>query len=371
MNIMFVIGSLVYGGAETQVMVLAKALVAKGHTVTIYTLTDKVPRLDELRDSGVCVVVDHMRHLFDINIIFRIRSFIRDTKIDVVHGVLFDGDICSRLAVLGQPVFLVNSERNWKYEFTGFQTIIHYLTRFRVNCLVANSQSGLEFAAKRYSLNENKMFAVWNGINIQEIDARIARVRSSYKKEFFDSKEVKLACFVGSIKQGKDILFALAVAEKLVEEHAEWRVLFLGEKLEFAQGKYEKQVLEKYESLPLKDSIRFVGNRDDALEIISQSDVLFSTSLIEGFPNVVLEAMTAQTPVVSTGYSDISLILGEAQIEKERDVSRYIKRLLHVVSNGDQIVAVQREFVENNCTMDMLTACYEGIYEAGVKARKA
>ena len=68
--------------------------------------------------------------------------------------------------------------------------------------------------------------------------------------------------------------------------------------------------------------VKFAGLRRDVLDIIRQSNVLFSTSLHEGFPNVVIEAMSCGTPVVSTDYSDIRLILpNEWQVVGSRNPS--------------------------------------------------
>ncbi len=362
MNILFVIGSLVYGGAETQVMALAKALVLKGHYVTIYSTTDRVPRIRELEGSGVVVVVGSKRYECDIKMIRRLRQYIDNNDIDIVQGFLFEGDFYSRLATVGKRIPLINSERNWNYILPFIQKIGHILTRPRVDYLIANSKSGLDFAAKRYKLNDNKMFTVWNGLDLYGIDKRIEESTKEYKKEFFQNDSIKLACFVGSIKWKKDVLFALDVASRLVEANPDWRVVFLGDKLEGTHGQYVNKVMKKYSTLPLQDRILFEGNRDDAVEIMAQSDVLFSTSLIEGFPNVVLEAMAVNTPVVSTNYSDIILILDQEQIEMEREPSEYVARLLRVHGREDAIIPRQRAFVEDNCDITKIVAQYEDIY---------
>ncbi len=50
MRVLFVINSLVYGGAETQVIALSRALAERGHEVFIHTLSDDNPRHAELVD---------------------------------------------------------------------------------------------------------------------------------------------------------------------------------------------------------------------------------------------------------------------------------------------------------------------------------
>lgn len=144
-------------------------------------------------------------------------------------------------------------------------------------------------------------------------------------------------------------------------------MLFVGGELERFPGSYARQVEERYNSLSHKDRIRFTGNRDDALEIIAASDILFSTSVYEGFPNVVLEAMTVGTPVISNDYSDISLILDQSQIVLSRNAVEYVDKLLAVKANSKATVKRQRRFVEKHCAIDTMASAYEAIYEEGVR----
>ena len=369
MHVLFVIGSLVYGGAETQAMALARALTTRGHRVTIYSVTGSVPRLAELEGSGVDVVVGGLRFEFDPKVIFGLRRFIRDNAVKAVQGFLFVGDFYSRLGCLGLPVPLLNAERNWNYSFPLIQRIGHRLTRFRVDGLVANTQKGLRFAAGRYRLPEARLFTVWNGLDIPATDLRVARSAGRFREEFFGDGDVRLACFAGSLKRKKDLMLALDVADRLVGTDDSWRVVFLGGKIDGIDGGYAEQVLQKHAALPGRERIRFAGNRADGLEIIAGSDVLFSTSVAEGFPNVVLEAMAVRTPVVSTDYSDISLILDAGQIEPTRDPDAYLARLLRVVGDANAVVERQRRFVETHCDINKIAAEYEAIYEKSLTWR--
>jgi glycosyltransferase involved in cell wall biosynthesis len=52
-------------------------------------------------------------------------------------------------------------------------------------------------------------------------------------------------------------------------------------------------------------SVQFLGERDDVAAILDAADVLLVTSLREGMPHVVLEAMLAGTPVVATSVAGI------------------------------------------------------------------
>jgi UDP:flavonoid glycosyltransferase YjiC (YdhE family) len=61
MRVLFIISELTLGGAQKQVIELARELVRRGHEAAIYTLNREVPRAKELEGSGVELVVDQKR----------------------------------------------------------------------------------------------------------------------------------------------------------------------------------------------------------------------------------------------------------------------------------------------------------------------
>jgi glycosyltransferase involved in cell wall biosynthesis len=59
----------------------------------------------------------------------------------------------------------------------------------------------------------------------------------------------------------------------------------------------------------LPDTVEFLGRRDDVPAILAAADVLLVTSEHEGFPNVILEAMAAGRPVVTSPAGDAPLVV--------------------------------------------------------------
>jgi glycosyltransferase involved in cell wall biosynthesis len=107
-----------------------------------------------------------------------------------------------------------------------------------------------------------------------------------------------------------------------------------------------------------------VGQRSDALEIIADADILFCTSRHEGFPNVVLEAMATRTPVVSTSYSDIGLILPAALVMPTRDpAAMAVAMQLAAGAGSGRTGADLRAWVEANATIERSVDALEAVYQ--------
>jgi glycosyltransferase involved in cell wall biosynthesis len=372
-KILYVISELTLGGAQKQLVELARQLAARGHEIRIYTLNDDVPRRAELAGSTVKLIVDQKQSRLDLAVLRRLRANILRWRPNVIHGFLFDGHLYSRIAAAGTGIPVLNSERSDNYRLTPLQSIAHRLTRALACAVVANTHAGAAFAQRLFALPERDVHVVWNGVRVEELE-RSARTAADYRFRFFGEHDVKLACLVGAIKPAKDYPLALEAAARLIESDPSWRVLFVGDRLassgryrpnpESDTGGYKAAVLRQYQSMGLADKIKFAGLRADVPAIVRQSDVLYVTSGREGFPNVVLEAMALGAPVVSTEYSDIRRILPYGwQIVTERSGRALADAIVRAARERDAVAARQRQWVLANATVEITAAALERVYE--------
>jgi glycosyltransferase involved in cell wall biosynthesis len=363
-RVLFVISGLAFGGAERQLILLARELARSGHHASIYTLTREAGRIDELAESGVELVLDQKRRKLDLAVVRRLRRHIRASRPDIVHGFLFDGDFYSRLAAWGTGIPVLNSERNDNYghELSRLQRAGYRLTSMLCDGFVANSHAGAAFARRLHRLREHEVDVVWNGIDLGEVDARLAR-RAQPAHDIFPGPGLKRLCMVASIKPQKDHGLALRVLRRLVERDPSWRLICAGDELPKQFPGYKAQVMAERDRLRLEPYVKFVGNRRDALEIMASSDLLLVTSLFEGFPNAVLEAMACGTAVVSTEYSDVRRILPVADsVVGSRSEDEIAAAVLRCHARRAEIARAQRRWVEQHATTPASAAALAGVY---------
>ena len=175
-------------------------------------------------------------------------------------------------------------------------------------------------------------------------------------------------------------MLALRVCKTLSMEDAGWRFLFVGDapagfghyqsKAASEEAAYKQEVFDFVTQRGLSEVVCFAGKRNDAIRLIASADVLLSTSVHEGFPNVVLEAMAAGTPVVSTAYSDIERILPERwQIAPQRDPQQLAQRVQRAFEQHDALAAAQRTFVECEATVDISARRMLGVFQQYVSTK--
>jgi glycosyltransferase involved in cell wall biosynthesis len=366
MRIVFVISQLLMGGAETQLISISRELALRGHAIAIYTLNRNNPRADELINSDVSLIEDQKRMKLDFSVVLRLRNYINEFNADLVHGFLFDGNVYARLSGIGLKIPVISSERNDNYSLNIFQQIAYKCTNHFSKAVIANSYSGANFAKNMFKLNDMHVHVVWNGVDLVRLEERI-KSSSEINMQKLVGGKYKVACLVGAIKPQKDYLLALKVAELLTNNYPDWRVIFVGDALS-TTGEYKQCVLTLFNELKLKDKAFFLGMRKDVICLMSKSQVVFSTSIHEGFPNVVLEAMATGVPVVSTEYSDIRKILPlRWQVVNTRDPQILVDSIIQANLENEKIVSLQKEWVKNNSTIQQAATNLEKIYAVYIK----
>jgi len=362
MRVLFVISSLAFGGAERQIILLSKELARLGHKVSVYTLTTDTRRIDELAGTDVEVLVDQKRRRLDLGVLGRLRRHIRIWRPDIVHGFLFDGNLYSRLAGWGAPAPVLNAERNDNYAVPLVQRAAYRLTRMLCDGIVANSHAGADFARRLHRVREDQVDVVWNGVDLEEMDARLA-CGPRPAREIFPGSDLKRLCMVASIKPQKDHPLALRVLRRLVDQDPAWRLICVGDEVSGGMRGYKAEVLAERDRLRLEPFVKFVGYRRDVPEIVASSDLLLVTSVHEGFPNAVLEAMACGTAVVSTEYSDVRRILPVRETvvgsRRARDIAAAV---VHCHGRRFEIAQAQRRWVEQHATVSASAAALVCVY---------
>jgi glycosyltransferase involved in cell wall biosynthesis len=266
---------------------------------------------------------------------------------------------------------MLDSERNDNYSLSTLKSIGYSFTASMSSGVVANSYSGADFANRKYMKPGKGSHVLWNGIDLGEVDHRVATAKL-HRSELFAEPGLKRVAVVGNFKPQKDLHLALRVARSLIDVDSRWRMIVVGGELPGKTTGYKRDVVRTRDELGLQDHVNFVGSRRDVLEIISSCDAVLVTSHHEGFPNIVLEAMACRSPVVSTEYSDVRRILPmDWQVVSSRNENDLAQALLRCDREHANVIAAQRRWVETHATpgicADRLLSIY-ALYTAHASA---
>lgn len=153
------------------------------------------------------------------------------------------------------------------------------------------------------------------GIDLSKLAAGES-ARNEFRSEFGVSEATLLIGFVGRLTEIKNIPMLIAAARVYfaTAHHPDAKFIIIGD----GQMRYELEVLAE----DLGDRIVFAGNRDDLERVYAGLDILALTSLNEGTPLSVIEAMAAGRPVVTTEVGGVVDLIGSVEQELEGFTTR-------------------------------------------------
>ena len=114
---------------------------------------------------------------------------------------------------------------------------------------------------------------------------------------------------IGRLDGLKDVKTMLRTAETVLREVPQARFRHYGP-VPLGQETYARECMNLHEELELGDRFIFGGETDDPYAELQRADVSLLTSISEGFPIAVLEAMASARPVVATAVGGV----GEALV---------------------------------------------------------
>ena len=245
----------------------------------------------------------------------RLMQLTRREKPIFLHSYL---TVANVLAILLKPFFprmrivwgvRVSNMDLTKYDWTARLT-------FRAECLlspfadliIVNSHAGRDYHL-RHGFPADKMVVVPNGIDTQRFKPdREARAR--VRQEWGISERERLIGMVGRIDPMKDHRTFLRSAALLAGKVEGVRFACVGD----GDEAFQSQVRAFSEELGLSDRLIWAGARKDMAAVYNAMDIISSSSIGEGFPNVIAEAMACGIPCVVTDVGDSARIVGETGV---------------------------------------------------------
>lgn len=291
---MQVIPTLVRGGAEKQLTLLALGLKAKGWDVHVCVLTHTGPLEAQLRQADVPLTFINKRWKLDPFAYRRLKQEIERLQPDLVHTWLFAANAYGRQAAFAAGVkHVVAGERcvdPWKGSLQ--LCIDRYLAR-RTERIVTNSSGVREFYASK-GLPAEKFAVIPNGIAPFFPQPELAVTREELLAELGLPPDSKLIGAIGRLwpqKRVKDIIWSADLIQ-CVRDDVHFLIIGDGP---------QRRRLERYaEQCEVSDKVHFLGERSDIPRILPHLDVLMLASSYEGQSNAIMEAMSASVPVVAS-----------------------------------------------------------------------
>ncbi|MFN6538010.1 MAG: glycosyltransferase [Nostoc sp. EkiNYC01] len=317
-KIVFLIRDLNYGGAERQLVTLAKALDRQYFDVTVlcFYAGSSLSLDNDLKESGIptiCLEKQGRWHLFGF--FWRLVQHLQRIHPDVLHGY---GGTPNLLTIFLKPFFpsthMVWGLRNSNNDpdFYGWLGRLHFylecLFSNFADLIVVNSYAGRAYYLT-YKFPPDKMMVIPNGIDVELFHPDL-EARTKVRRLWGISQDTILIGLVGRLDLRKDHPTFIKAAALLCEERQDVYFVCIGSGSE----NYARELYELAHQLGISEKIIWEKARRDMPVVYNALDIIASSSYTEGFPNVIGEAMACGVPCVVTNVGDSALIVGNPNV---------------------------------------------------------
>lgn len=290
--------SLGAGGAQRQLVGLAKLLKETGENVTILTYHKNEFYLPFLQEVGVKYYLLNKTQ-GALERILKVCKYIRKEKPDVLISYQEVPSLIACIAKIFNPkVKLIVSERNTTQVITKNEKIRFFLYRW-ADTIVPNSYSQEMFIKKHYPNLSSKVKTITNFVDLEKFSPIKQKKRNTkptimIAATIFESKNT--LGFIDALKNLKDLNFTV-----------KWYGYIE------AYKKYYDQCISDIEKNKITEFIQLIPKTQNIKECYDKVDYFCLPSFFEGTPNVICEAISCGLPVICSDVCDNSIYVKEGK----------------------------------------------------------
>jgi glycosyltransferase involved in cell wall biosynthesis len=361
LRIALLIRSLNYGGTEMQLTTLANGLSRSGYAVSVLVFYPNGPLIGRL-SPDVTVRSLEKRDRWDvIGFLRRLFRVLNEEQPDVLYAFLPIGNLLACVTRLRSPKLKVTwgvraSDMDLA-RYDWLSRVAYWLERRFSRCpnlLIANSHAGRRYAVSRGFPDDDRFIVIPNGIDVERFRPD-ARLRGAVRAEWGVLPHETLVGIVARLDPMKDHPGFLQAAAKLTRRECGLRFVSVGA----GPQDYAAALQEQARRLGLEKRMIWAGPRDDLPAVYNALDLLVSSSVSEGFSNVLGEAMACGVPCVATDVGDAREILGDSDTvvpprNPEALVTGIVTLLERLRLEGASLGAGVRRRVAENFSVEML-----------------
>lgn len=170
-----------------------------------------------------------------------------------------------------------------------YNLLIKFLYNKADKIITVSKYIGIDLI-KYYGIKENKIDTIYNGVDEKKIEKLKMEPLSDEEYKIFENPVI---INVGSTSRQKGQWHLIKIMPELKKVIPNIQLVILG------QGDNYNKLYNLVQSLGLENNVHLMGVKSNPYKYMYNADIFVLTSLYEGFPNVLVEAMSVGLPIVS------------------------------------------------------------------------
>jgi glycosyltransferase involved in cell wall biosynthesis len=265
---------------------------------------EKLRQKAEEREAPFVGVPD--RGPWDLSIIPAFLNLCRREKVRIWHGHDYKTNVLGLLLRRFWPMRLVTTVHGW-VENTNRTPLYYKIDKYclpRYEAVIGVSQDLVQTSLD-CGVPAERCMLIENGVDTAEYQRRMTIAEAKSKQGVSCSRLLIGGVGRLSAEKGFDIL--IRSVDVLIKRGLDVGLWIVGE------GNQREALQKQIDDLGQSERMRLLGYREDTVDLFQAMDVFCLSSIREGLPNVMLEAMALQTPVVATRIAGVPRLLQHQQ----------------------------------------------------------
>ncbi len=303
MNIAFFTQELNTGGAETQLLVLAKELKHRGHDIHIITYYKGIND-DLAKKMGFkTFVVRKNKHFTPFSLIYQTIRYLKSNNIQILHSYLAVPNLYASIVKIFYPKIIVawGLRDSKRFKSLSIKDKLGFLLSIPLSIfsdvIICNSICGRMTYSKFYPVK--KIFTIFNGIDTKKFVIFKNHKTDSEKPRLI---KIGLPARLTEVKDHLTFIKAIFILNKSLKHLS---VTCIGVDNISLRNRLQHQI----KAMGLSELWTWRSFTQDMTQFYNDLDVTVLSSISEGFPNVLAESMSCGTASVSTDAGDASVII--------------------------------------------------------------
>ena len=310
-RVLFVIDNMRLGGTELNAVRTAERLDRDRFDLRVVCLGDPGPLTERYRAMGIPVVGFRLRSLYGASMLtagLGFARYLRRERVQIVHAHDMYSNIFATVWARVARTPAVVASRRWWHSLPNRKLQLGNRAAFRLaDAVLANSPEVARSVREEAGIAAGKVKTVTNfvdeGAFATPAPAELAASRRAWR---VPAEAVVVGC-VARLDPVKDHATLLRAVQALRARFPQLHLVLIGD------GPVREPLEALARALELGEAVTFVGEVRDGRNHHHGFDISTLSSLSEGFPNTLVEAMAAGRPVVATavGGSVDAVVDGE------------------------------------------------------------
>ena len=361
-NIIFFIHDLERGGPELRLLNFAKHF-PNNYRIHICVMSEDLSLKNKFEFFHVKVLVVPIRKLyFSLRKILIISKYIKDNRINIINAFELKGLLIS-IFIKFQNIKYAKIVYHNVIELSGIslkqKSLLLPLLKY-TNLVICNSHF-LKNQLNDY-IDCNRISVIHNGTDLSILNRNEPKAIMLKARLGINDDQIVLGT-VANLRKQKNYSFLIHGFNILLSKNKNLKLLCVG------GGELNNEIVTLIKQLNLQDHVFLTGYTEKVIEYLNIMDVFVLTSLAEGLPNALIEAMGMGIPAISSsvgGCSDLIENLKNGILFPVNDMVKFVQAVEDLIGDNSlapKLGARAKKTIENRFSLNRMIDNYLLVYE--------